>query len=333
MVLTDQPLVSVVTPVYNGEKYLSECIESVLCQDYKNWEYIIVNNCSSDLSLDIASRYASIDSRIRVVNNPRFVDVIENHNIAFRNISQNSKYCKVVSADDWIYPECIRRMVQLAEDHPSVAVVGAYSINRNGVNYVGLPPEKSVFRGSEVCRFHILGGPLVMGVPTAVLYRSELVRCEEHFFPGSALSADIAACYRILECHDFGFLHQILSFERIHEEALNARQSRLNAFLLDRLGFLTDYGRVFLTTEEFDRRFDELLNIYYEFLALAFLGRYAEEVWHYHKTRLEDMGIKLDRGRLMRAVIYKMIDLLLNPKQTIEKVLKGRGKITSERHN
>src|SRR5438093_8149037 len=52
-----QPLVSVVTPIYNGEKYLAECIESVLAQTYQNWEYVIVNDCSTDRSLDIAQYY------------------------------------------------------------------------------------------------------------------------------------------------------------------------------------------------------------------------------------------------------------------------------------
>ena len=56
MKLPKEPLVSVVTPVYNGEKYLEECIESVLNQTYKNWEYIILNNCSTDRTLEIAEQ-------------------------------------------------------------------------------------------------------------------------------------------------------------------------------------------------------------------------------------------------------------------------------------
>ena len=130
MNIPEEPLVSVVTPVYNGEDFLTECIESVLRQTYGNYEYIIVNNCSTDRSLEIALNYSKRDSRIRVHSNSQFVGVIENHNIAFRLISPNSKYCKVVSADDWLFPECLARMVDVAEANPSAGFVGSYAAQR-----------------------------------------------------------------------------------------------------------------------------------------------------------------------------------------------------------
>jgi glycosyltransferase involved in cell wall biosynthesis len=325
MMIVTQPLVTVVTPVYNGAKYLEACIESVLRQDYKNWEYIIVNNCSTDSTLDIASHYAGMDSRIRVVTNSRFVDVIENHNIAFGHISKDSKYCKVVSADDWIYPDCIGRMVQVAEDHPSVAIVGCYAVSSVGVWYAGLPPERSVFTGKEVCRLHLLGGLLIMGAPTSILYRSDIVRAEKKFFPGSAQSADISACFRSLQHHDFGFVHQVLAYLRIHDEALSDEQGHLRAYPLDRIAFVRDYGNSFLTREEYDRRLNELLDhYYYDVLASAFVKRYPKKFWSYHKGRLEEIGLPYDRGRYVRAVIRKMIDLACNPKQTIEKARRHR---------
>jgi len=52
--MSEQPLVNVLTPVYNGEAFLEECIESILRQTYRHYEYIIVNNRSKDRSLDIA---------------------------------------------------------------------------------------------------------------------------------------------------------------------------------------------------------------------------------------------------------------------------------------
>ena len=72
MTKSEQPLVSVLTPVYNGEAYVRECIESVIAQTYTNWEYIIVNNCSRDRTLELASEYTR-DPRIRVETNPSFL--------------------------------------------------------------------------------------------------------------------------------------------------------------------------------------------------------------------------------------------------------------------
>jgi glycosyltransferase involved in cell wall biosynthesis len=108
------PLVTVLTPVYNGADFLAECIESVLKQTYDNFEYIIVNNCSTDRTLEIAQEYAARDSRIRVHNNEQFVAVIANHNIAFNLMSPKARYSKMVSGDDYLFPDCLERMVEFA---------------------------------------------------------------------------------------------------------------------------------------------------------------------------------------------------------------------------
>jgi glycosyltransferase involved in cell wall biosynthesis len=316
--------VSIITPVYNGGAYLEECVESVLAQTHQNWEYIIVNNCSTDNTGAMATEYEARDKRIKLVNCTEFVGVIESHNRAFRLISPKSKYCKVISVDDWLFPECLSRMVRVADAHPSVAVVGSYTINSGGVIWVGLPLEKNVFSGRDMCRRHLLGGPPVMGPPSSVLYRSDVVRAEESFFPGTALCADEAAYYRVLRDNDFGFVHQILSFERIHENALNHEQTRLNAFLLNRVGFLVDYGRIYLEEREWEHRFDELLHEYYQYLALAVVNRFPARFWEYHRRRLAEIGIKFQSGKLARAVTSKLIDLVLNPKQTVEKVIRQK---------
>src|SRR5947207_1525312 len=115
----DQPLVAVLTPVYNEEGVLPDCIESVLAQTYGNFEYTIVNNGSTDRSLAIALQYAARDPRVRVHNNATHVDVTENHNIAFRLASPDAKYCKVLSADDLLFPDYLMRVVETAEANPS----------------------------------------------------------------------------------------------------------------------------------------------------------------------------------------------------------------------
>ena len=132
-----QPLVTVLTPVYNNAEYLAECIESVLAQTYANWEYVIVNNCSTDGTLEIARRYAARDARIRVHDNDTFLGAEANHNLAMRQLSAGSRYCKLVFADDWLFPRCLEDMVAVAERHPSAAMVGCYGLDGSRVLWDG----------------------------------------------------------------------------------------------------------------------------------------------------------------------------------------------------
>src|SRR4029077_4579099 len=145
--MTYLPLVSVVTPMYNEARHVAECIESVVAQTYQNWEYIVVDNCSTDASADIVRAYAEKDRRIRLVKSNQFLDAIPNHNFALGQISPESKYCKIVFADDWIFPHCLEKMATLAEAHPSVGLVGAYGLEGTQVVWTGLPYPSTVIPG------------------------------------------------------------------------------------------------------------------------------------------------------------------------------------------
>jgi glycosyltransferase involved in cell wall biosynthesis len=317
----NQPLVSVVTPVYNGEAYLSECIESVLAQRYRNWEYIILNNNSTDRTLEIAEQYQKRDSRIRVYSNTTLLPIIANHNTAFGLISGESKYCKVVSADDWMFPECLERMVGLAEENPSVGIVGAYQLSGGvGIWYVrnnGLPYSRTVVSGREVCREQLLGTLRILGNPTSVMYRADLVRSTDRFFPNPTAEADTSACLEALRTSDFGFVHQVLSHERIHNVRATTASLETNAYLSAAISDCQAYGEWFLTKKECDARIGELLNEYYAYLSRSAFKRKGKQFWSYHAKRLDELGFGLDGVRLSVGVASKFADLMLNPKETV----------------
>ena len=135
------PLVSVVTPVYNGSKFLRECIESVLAQRYTNWRYTIVNNCSTNDTLQIAQYYAQRDARVRVCDNSKFLPIIDNHNHAISLIESDSVYCKPLMADDWLYRECLEAMVAAALRRASIGLVCCLrSTDSHGTVFNQFPP-------------------------------------------------------------------------------------------------------------------------------------------------------------------------------------------------
>jgi glycosyltransferase involved in cell wall biosynthesis len=319
-----RPLVSIVTPVYNGETYLNECIESVLSQTYQNWEYIILNNNSSDRTLEIAEQYRKRDSRIRIHSNDTLLPIIANHNKVFGLISAESKYCKVVSADDVIFPDCLERMVDLAEQNPSIGIVGAYQLSGGeGIWYVrnsGLSYSQTVVPGPEVCRAHMLGMLKVLGNPTSVMYRADLVRNTDRFFPNPTPEADTSACLKHLRFSDFGFVHQVLSHERIHNVRATTAALETNAYVSAAINDCQVYGEWYLTKQEREARIGELLGHYYTYLAAsAFKGK-DKKFWNYHVGRLHDLGFRLDKRRFSASVASKLVDLLLNPKSTVQMV-------------
>ncbi len=324
----NQPLVSVVTPVYNGEEYLAECIESVLSQTYSNWEYTIVDNVSKDGTRALAEKYAQTDKRIKVHTNDTFLDIIANHNKAFSMISPASKYCKDVSADDWILPECLERMVTVAEANPSVGVVGSYQLSGGCDKWYlrtdGLPYPTDSFSGREIGRKSLLGKLNVLGNPTSNFYRSDLVRRNCDFFPNESAEADVSAIYNCLKDSDFGFVHQVCSCERLHAGQITKTSQGFNAYLSSKLSDLRNYGSYFLTSAEIAARTEELLDDYYRFLAIAVVNFRNDKFWNYHKKRLQEVGHPLHRGRLAAAVCAKVADLAFNPKETVGRILRRR---------
>jgi glycosyltransferase involved in cell wall biosynthesis len=313
----DMPLVSVLTPVHNGATYLAECIESVLAQSYSNWEYAIVNNRSTDHSLAIAQQYAERDPRIRVVTNCDFVGVMANHNLALKEIASASAYVKFVHADDWLYPECIARMVELAETHPSVGVVGSYGLWGTKVAWDGLPYPSEVVSGREVCRKVLFGmcrpgGFYVFGSPSSIMIRTDCIRKRERLFKEANLHGDMEACIDLLQHADFGFIHQVLTFSRRHRETVTSFADDYQSYFPAGIRVLQKYGRTFLSEEEYRTLAGDLWQRYYGYLAHAVLERRDRAFWSYHRQAILQLGHRLNLKRLALATFAIAVGYL-NP--------------------
>jgi len=317
------PLVSVLTPVYNCGKYLEQCIESVLAQTFGDFEYIIVNNCSTDNTLDIARRFESMDSRIKVHSNTEFLGVIENHNLAFSLISPATKYCKVVSGDDFIFPTCLEQMVGFAAAHPSVGMVNCYELAGRHVMHVGLEYERSVVSGRDICRSTLLGQRHVFGSPTSLLYSADLVRKSTTFFPNNSPHADLAACFKWLNDCDFGFVHQVLAYARIRSDSESSRSLKDGTFKRSVISNVLDYGRLYLTPEEYDARLADAVNGYYSWLVKRiYEHRGDKEFWDLQKASLRDLGLTFSHAKLYKTAVLRTMEEMGSPRAALRKVMR-----------
>jgi glycosyltransferase involved in cell wall biosynthesis len=320
-----QPLVSILTPVYNGEKYLAECIESVLNQTYQNYEYIIINNCSKDGTLAIAQEYAKKDPRIKVHDNTEFVAVIANHNIAFNLISPQAKYCKIVSGDDFVFPTCVERLVEFAEANPSAGFVNCYQLSGDHILWQGLRYPKGLISGVEMCRRVLIENNYTFGFgsPTSLLYRADLIRESKEFYPNASPHADTSACFRYLHRCDFGFVFEVLSFERTHEETQSYASAQVNRYSSAYLNDVIQYGPNYLNADELKAKIKEVLDGYYRYLAVDyFIGFRDAAFWNYHKGRLKELGYPLSRVALFKAGISALMHEIMNPVQAFRKIRK-----------
>jgi glycosyltransferase involved in cell wall biosynthesis len=321
-----QPFVSVVTPVYNAAEYLAECIESVLSQTYQNWEYVIVDNCSTDGTAQIARRYAEKDPRIRVHENPEFLSAISNHNNALRQISPASKYCKVVFGDDWIFPECLEKMVAVAEEYPTIGLVSAYALKGNEVAWDGLSHGSRFVPGREICRRHFLERLYVFGSATTVLYRADLIRDRKSFYNAANIHADTEVCFDLLRTSDFGFVHQVLTFTRVRPASLREMSNHLQTDLPGWLHTLSTYGRSFLNVDEFEALLRKHVTSYYRFLGKSWLLGREKNFWIYHRKQLSDSQVGYSPVRLLTGMLTVVLHAALSPGETLRKLLKVKRK-------
>src|SRR5215470_10065074 len=119
------PRLSVGLPVYNGEKYLTESIESLLGQSYKDFELIISDNASTDSTADICRRYANQDSRIRYIRQPRNIGLAPNHNFVVDQ--SHGEFFKWAASDDLYGRELLQSCIDALDQHPDVVLAHSWT--------------------------------------------------------------------------------------------------------------------------------------------------------------------------------------------------------------
>ncbi len=314
------PFVSVVTPVFNGARYLAECIESVMAQSYPRFEHVIVDNASTDGTRYLAEEYAKRDARIRVVGCDDKLPIIDNWNRAIGFISDESRFVWVLPADDAMLGDSLARMVAIAWPNPTVGIVASQRLRGDQIQCRGLDPERNVFSGREIVR-QFLREEVFAFSPTGSLIRRDLIDRHKPFYPDRYLHADVAAFFNVLDGVDFGFVHDVLMFSREHEASVTSTVANHKGTQFhDGLLMLNEFGPRYFNRDELAELEVRFLRRYYRYLVRSAVLLRERKLFSYHSEALRQVGRYPGFGALARATVAEMKRAILRPLLALQHV-------------
>ena len=198
-----RPMVSIVVPIYNAENYLRRCVDSILNQEYTDFELLLVNDGSTDASGDICEEYGDQDPRVIVIQKEN-TGVSDSRNRALDRA--RGKYLQFLDSDDWITPDATRLFVRAAEEYGCDMVISDfYRVVGERLSPKGDIEEEGVLTREEFAA-HMMENPadFYYGVLWNKLYRRDIV--EEHKL---RMDTDISWC------EDFMFNLEYIRYAKV----------------------------------------------------------------------------------------------------------------------
>ena len=145
--------VSIIVPVYNAEKFLNRCVDSILAQSYRNFELLLIDDGSEDNSGVICDEYATIDNRIRVMHKDN-TGVSSTRNMGLREAK--GEYIVFVDSDDYIKSQMLEKMIQCAEKNNSDIVMCGYYLDKSGDISEAQMNYNEVYGNAESVKYGLL---------------------------------------------------------------------------------------------------------------------------------------------------------------------------------
>ena len=241
------PLVSIVMPAYNSEKYIEDAVQSVQRQTVDSWELIIVDDCSTDSTAAIASNLASEDDRIHLYRNPSNKGAAESRNAGLRLCT--GKYVALLDSDDlWLPNKLERQIVRLEKTGADIVYCSYAIIDRFG------KPKCKAFIVPEELDFQLALIKSVMSCSTTMFTR-EIAR--NYSFPSKYYHEDLALWLTLLKDGKNAVgISEVLASYRVQDDsrASNKVRSAYNRWVVYRkhlripfwqsLSLLTRYARL-----------------------------------------------------------------------------------------
>ena len=238
------PKVSVCIPTYNYARYLPEAIESILKQNFTDFELLIIDDCSKDNTAEVVQNYAAKDPRIRFSVNSPNVGMVNNWNLCLRE--SRGEFIKYVFGDDLLTsPDALKKMMTPLINDPSIALVASardlLDADSKVVRTRSSFGKTAVIPGDEAIRRCILEQKNLIGEPTVVMFRKK--DAARGFNKEYRQIVDLEMWYHLLESGSLLYLTEPLCAFRCHPDQQSEHNSKSNATLDDTTLLLKEYLR------------------------------------------------------------------------------------------
>lgn len=214
------PLVSVLMPAYNAEKYIGEAIESILNQTFGEFEFIIVDDASTDNTWSVIQKYAQKDKRIRVYRNKKNMKSCRTYIRAMK--LAKGKYLAIMDNDDISYPDRIKKQFKLLESHPEVGIVGGILeiIDKDG-NYIAR--RRYQLTDGKIRKYIFKYSPFAHPL---VMIRKSVLEKIGYYNPKYAPADDYDLYFRIGKVAKFANLPDVLLKYRVLSNSITNKATR-----------------------------------------------------------------------------------------------------------
>jgi len=204
--------VTVLMPVYNGERYLIDSISSILNQTYKNFEFLIIDDGSTDLTSEIIESFN--DPRIRLVNNKKNIGLTRTLNKGIK--LSRGKYIARMDADDISLPERLKKQVDFMEEYQGIGVCGTW-LKTTGSKKNNI--RKSPINHEEICAYMFWDSPIWH--PTAMIRKEVLTDNNLYYDESISRAQDYKLWIDISNITKLANIPEVLLLYRIHNKQIS----------------------------------------------------------------------------------------------------------------
>lgn len=276
--------VSVCIPTYNYGNYIAETIESVLAQNYSDFELLIIDDSSKDQTAKVVESYARKDPRIRFIVNEINLGMVENWNACIAQAK--GEYIKFVFGDDLLAsPDAIGRMVTLLDNDKTVSLTcSARNLIDENSRITGIESNfaTGIMPGVAVINICLVDQGNLIGEPSVVMFRKS--QADRGFKTNYTQIVDLEMWFHLLEQGSFAYINEPLCSFRIHPQQQTAKNNETRSHLKDGVYLLEDYlNKDYVQLSSFMKNYVKYDNLY--------------DIWKLYK-----------QGKISRAVAMELME-------------------------